>query len=111
MYSGVSPFRWIWILAGILILTLLVLGLASAIYGLYLGQAPFHYGFYPFFGFGWLLIIILFAGFVLRLVFRPWRRGRGRFDPAIQALRERYARGDITKEQFMQMVRDLREHV
>jgi len=102
MYRGVSPFRWIWILAGVLILSLLVLGLASAIYGLYLGQPPFRYGFYPFFGFGRLLILILFAVFILRIVFRPWGRGRyGRFDPAIQALRERYAQGDITKDQFI----------
>lgn len=31
-------------------------------------------------------------------------------DPAMEALRQRYARGEITKEQFDQMARDLQSH-
>ena len=34
-------------------------------------------------------------------------RGRG-FDPAIMEARRRYARGEITREQFEQIVTDLR---
>jgi uncharacterized membrane protein len=40
-----------------------------------------------------------------------WRRGwYGRYyDPALETLRERFARGEITKEQFDSMVKDLEE--
>ena len=81
--------------------------------------APAYYG-YP--GFGWwfffpfgifFLFIVLF--FVSRLIFWPmgwgWRRrywyGYG---DAREILRQRYARGEITKEQFDQMNRDLEQH-
>src|SRR5574341_1450171 len=37
---------------------------------------------------------------------RYWRYG----DDAYYILRERYARGEITKEQFEQMMRDLQQH-
>ncbi len=38
---------------------------------------------------------------------RGWREE----DRALQLLRERYARGEITKEQFDQMSNDLERHV
>jgi putative membrane protein len=69
-----------------------------------------------FFGLFSLLLLLIVISFVLRLVFRPWRRGwygrgrYGRYDPAMQQLRERYARGEITKEQFEQMARDLHQN-
>jgi putative membrane protein len=70
--------------------------------------------FYPFFplGFGlfggfWILLI-----FAIPLVFL-WPRERGPQlgsypqDDALRILRERYAKGEITKEQFDQMTHDL----
>lgn len=46
---------------------------------------------------------------------RSWRRRyRGYYGPddddAVQLLRQRYARGEITKEQLEQMTRDLEQH-
>jgi putative membrane protein len=76
-------------------------------------------GTYPVFpfGFGWIwffLIFFLFFG-LFRLIFWPWRwgyrgyyRGYGRYgDTAYDILRERYARGEITKDQYDAMMRDL----
>ena len=43
-----------------------------------------------------------------RAAFGPGEPGPRRFDPAIHAARQRYARGEITREQFQQIVTDLR---
>ena len=69
-----------------------------------------------FFPFGFFSIFfILFL--VSRLVFWPWGRGWGlrhgygyHYGDANEILRQRYARGEITKEQFDQMMRDLEQH-
>jgi uncharacterized membrane protein len=66
------------------------------------------------FGGGWWLIVIavLLVLFVVRISFRRsqrryWmQRHRGRNDP-LMIIQERYARGEITKEQFDQMAQDL----
>jgi putative membrane protein len=114
-----SPFRWIWISVGIIFLAFLVTGFVYVVYrGFVLGQSLFVF---PFVGFGLftglfsLLLILLVVGLVARMIFRPWRRGwygpgYRRYDPAMQQLRERYARGEITKEQFDQMSNDLRNN-
>jgi len=79
----------------------------------------YYYPFYPpfFFPFGWIFgffwIFVIF--WVLRWVFMPWRGGyRRRYwrnqDGAYSILRERYAKGEITKEQFEQMMQDLDKH-
>jgi putative membrane protein len=74
--------------------------------------------YYPYFGwwffpFG-IFFLFIFLFFVSRLIFWPmgwgWRRrywyGYG---DATEILRQRYARGEITKEQFEQMKRDLEQ--
>ena len=79
--------------------------------------------FYPFFfpfHFGWLggIFIVLVFFLLARWVFLPWRNGntssshRQHHDDngAINILKERYAKGEITKEQFEQMRRDLEQH-
>ena len=84
-----------------------------------LAVGPGYY--YPFyFPFGWIGV---FLGFFLvfglvRALFWPWGWGgyRRRYyyryghDDAYRILRERYARGEITKEQLDQMTRDLDQH-
>jgi putative membrane protein len=74
-----------------------------------------YYPWYPF-GFGWIWIPLafFFLFFALRWFF--WPRGWGYWggywtgDDAYYILRERFARGEITKDQFEQMSRDLQEH-
>lgn len=74
-----------------------------------------HFGWFPFGGI-WIF-------FVLFLLLGPWRRGawgpwggrrawygpgwRPRADEAFKILRERYARGELTKDQYDAMMRDL----
>ena len=121
MFRFFSPFRWLWIIIGILLLATVVAGLGFFVYGLVLGHPVITFGrvlpffwFGPFFGF---IFILLLIGFGVRLFFRPWRRWgyygrRGYYygDPALQSLRVRYARGEITKEQFDAMASDLEKH-
>ena len=117
-----SPFRWLWIIIGVVVLAVVLTTLASVVSLLILGHpilmfgraAPFFW-FGPFFGFGWIIFGLLIVGFALRMVFRPWGRGmyydgHRYYDPAMESLRERYARGEITKEQFDSMAGDLERH-
>ena len=109
------PRRHVWV--GLLVALILVPIVVSAV--LYvlrpMGRAYFPFmGYYPFFffPFGWVFaFLILF--FLLRWIFWPWgwesrRRHRGYLDE-YHILRVRYARGEITKEQFDQMTHDLQE--
>jgi putative membrane protein len=71
----------------------------------------------PFFGFGGFFFIplIFIAFFAFRwFIWRPWGWGRGWYggyydDPALETLRQRFARGEITKEQFEHMSKDLQQ--
>jgi len=69
---------------------------------------PFHFGFLG-------IILLLFIIFwVARWGFWPWNGRRRAYseyrDQADEILRERYAKGEITKEQFEQMMQDLKRH-
>lgn len=69
-------------------------------------------GFFPF-HFGWLggIFLLLLIFWIARWFFWPWGRGWYRYEhrSAESILRERYAKGDITKEQFPQMMSNLRK--
>ena len=80
-----------------------------------IGTYPFGWGFFPF-GFFWAFFWIIAVFWILRWIFWPWRWGYSRRywgdgygDRAYYILRERYARGEITKDQFDQMMRDLQQ--
>ncbi len=117
-----SPFGW-GVVALIAILAILVVGglafgavraasAPAAIGYPYYGFFPFGFFFFPF-GFIFFFFIVFF---VFRFLFWGWGWG-GRYrwyghywgGPA-EILKERYARGEITKEQFEQMMRDLEQH-
>src|SRR5690348_7505904 len=117
MRSNRGPSRW-WplfpLLAGAAIASTLI-GLS-----LFRGYAPSPDGVqyqgwwfgWPFFGFAWVFIPLFFI--VIFFAFRwflwggwGWGRGwNGRYDDsALETLRERFARGEITKERFDSMVK------
>lgn len=69
-----------------------------------------HYGFLPF-HFGWLggIFLIFIVFWVARWLFWPRRSYYPQRADAESIVRERYAKGEITKEQYEQMLRDLRQ--
>jgi putative membrane protein len=71
---------------------------------------PFFRPFGIFFGLFWIFIIF----WAVRWLFWPRRwgyyYGYRHGDESYYILRQRYAKGEITKEQFEQMMRDLTEH-
>jgi putative membrane protein len=80
---------------------------------------PFFFPSFPF-HFGWLgVILLIFLVFLVArwLFFWPWREREreGGYYPhqqrpdAASIVKERYAKGEITREQFEQMMRDLRQ--
>lgn len=73
--------------------------------------APGGRGFFFPFHFGWLggIFLIFIAFWIARWFLWPWRGGYYRYEhrTAESILKERYAKGEITKEQFDQMMRDL----
>ena|ERR1700722_15634176 len=73
-------------------------------------------GSYPFFPFGffwvWPFFAFVFIFFATRWFFWGWGWGGGpdRFSDATGILEGRYAKGEITKEQFEQMRKDLAQN-
>ena len=107
---------WVGLLITVAVLILVPLVLSAIFYVLKPtgGAFPFmgYYRFPFFFPFGWifgfLILLMLF-----RWIFWPWgwrsRRRHGGYRDEYHILRVRYARGEITKDQFDQMTRDLQE--
>ena len=80
---------------------------------------PGYYGPWPFyfFPFGWIfgLFLVFVIVSAVRWILWPrrgwgYRRGYWGYGEEYYILRQRYARGEITKEQFDQMTNDLRQH-
>ena len=73
---------------------------------------PAHYGtFFPF-HFGWVggIFLVFIVFWIARWFLWPWKSGRQYRYPhetAESILKERYARGDITRQQYEQMMGDL----
>ena len=96
---------------------------AVLLYVLYWAPAPAPgRPYFPFYGGSFLLVFVLImvAFFVLRIAL--WTSYRGRYagnragqnhpmrDPAVMAARQRYARGEITREQYEQIMSDIGRH-
>jgi putative membrane protein len=114
--------RWIWIGFGVLFMIFGSIWFFSALYrpGFYSGG---YYGM-PMMGrgggwmigggiIGFILVCFLIMMALRFTVWGPWNHrmgcGMGGSLEAEEILRQRYARGEVTKEQYDQMLRDLRE--
>ncbi|MBU0968498.1 MAG: SHOCT domain-containing protein [Proteobacteria bacterium] len=71
-----------------------------------------NYGYGMGMGFGWVFMII-FWGLIIYLALSFWKRNdRGDTrtkETALEILKKRYARGEISKEEFERMKKDLNE--
>ncbi len=85
----------------------------SILFRAFVAPGPYYPGFF-FFPFGLLFLFLLFFGF--RWFFRPWGWGWGyrpgywgQGQDAVEILKQRYARGELTRDQFEQMMRDVQQ--
>jgi putative membrane protein len=102
------------------LIAVIAVSIALSFYLVPLQPGAFYYypSFFPF-HFGWLggIFLIFIAFWIAMWLLWPWRRGGGYYSyyshqhrtDAESIVRERYAKGEITKEQFEQMLRDLRQ--
>jgi putative membrane protein len=114
-YGEIPPHRH-WglglLLAGLVVFLVVAFLVATLVHPYYYpGTMSYYDGwwFFPF-GFFFFIFIVFFVG---RLIFWPWGWRRNywyRHDEAYYILRQRYARGEITKDQYDQMMRDLEQH-
>ncbi|MDG7014120.1 MAG: SHOCT domain-containing protein [Nitrososphaerota archaeon] len=118
-HGGIHWLGWV-VVALVLVVVIGFFGSmsASGFYPQGMFAGPPYYGWY-FFPLG-LVFFVIFVVIIFRLVFWGfggwgWRRGYWysnayRHGDAREILRQRYARGEITKDQFDQMMKDLEQH-
>ncbi len=112
--SGLWPWILIPVVALVAVVTIAIAGFLA--YGAS-GRYPWPWwGFFPWFPFVgiWFFFGFLFLFGFFRWGASPWggssESDRGDRDDSRTILRERYARGEITRQQFDEMRRDLDEH-
>ena len=103
---------WLWISLGFVIALAAVLVIYMVLRA-ELGAA-YSYSFGVFGGFFLVFLILWIVFFVVRIAFWSSRARYGRMgggppmrDPAVMIARQRYARGEITREQYEQILSDL----
>jgi len=113
---GDRPHRSYWGvgLAALILVVLLLIFATWTIHPYYPAPAMYYGGWWFFFPFGFIFFIFVLF-FIGRLIFWPWGSGWRRnywyrHDEAYYTLRQRYAKGEITKDQYDQMMKDLERH-
>ncbi len=70
------------------------------------------WGYYPFMGFWmnliWLIVILVIAYYVYKLIKQEKILAPNKLESAEDILAKRYAKGELTKEQYTQMKEDLK---
>ncbi len=112
---------YFWVIGAVLVVAVIAVIIAATTRAFYPPPSVTPVYGYPFFGwyffpFGFFFIFFI-VFFVARVIFWPWGWGWGwrrrygyGYGDAHEILRQRYARGEISKEQFDQMSRDLEQH-
>ena len=115
------PMRWMWAGLGVMFVLIGAAAVIAVLYPSPTGGSPNPMTGYSYdFGWVWGLVGLFFGLFFLVWIFGRifggwgWMRYRyrrwGYYGDEYSILRERYAKGEITKDQFDQMTRDLQEH-
>jgi uncharacterized membrane protein len=102
---------WAWVPVGLFAALVGIVIALGLVYGPPQGPSPW----FPFFGFWVFLWIFVSFGLLRWFLWPAWgyrwgRRGYWRGDDAVDIARARYARGEITKEQFEALIQDLSVH-
>ena len=105
---------WIWLPIAFLLGAAGIMTTVAVLYGTGAIPRPTSAPWFPFFGF-WIFFGFFALFWAVRWLLWPggwgyrWGYGRGywRDGDAVEIARTRYARGEITKEQFDQLLRDL----
>ncbi len=114
--SGYPRRVFLWPFVGFLVVIGLVI--AASLVAFAIRGPGTGFVFFPFFGFGWVFFLLFFLFFWGMRWWGGWSGGWGGYgrhywrygDDAHAILRSRYARGEITREQFEQMMGDLEQH-
>lgn len=108
--------RFGWLLVCLILVAILAFVVALTVRVLSQPPTTYYYGDRFLFLFpSVILLFFLMAFMVIRLILRPWGGGYRRaywrhHSEASEIVKARYAKGEITKEQFDQMMRDLEQH-
>lgn len=60
-------------------------------------------------GFGWIFMILFWVIVIFIVVYLAKKIGSGEKETAEEILKKRYARGEISKEEFERLKKDIRE--
>ncbi len=60
-------------------------------------------------GFGWIFMILFWVIVIFIVVYLTKKTGSGEKETAEEILKKRYARGEISKEEFERLKKDIRE--
>jgi uncharacterized membrane protein len=117
-YPPPRPYRWV-IIAAVAVIAIVVIGVV--VWSLLPRSRGVGWYGYPFGGIFVIFLVIWLSFMAIRMAFwssrrQQYRAARGGggpyrgagFDPAIRTARLRYARGEITREQYDQIISGLR---
>jgi uncharacterized membrane protein len=93
-------------------LTLVIMVVTSFVVLSALHEVAYPFGYFPFFFFGWWIFIPVFFFVAFFLLLRCWGWGNWwrsgwYYDSAMEIVSQRFARGEITKDQYVQMRKEL----
>jgi putative membrane protein len=101
----------VWLIVVLVVLIVVLPVLVWGMWGLWCGYMPrmmgFGWGFMFLIPLAFLVIIALGAYYLITEFMKTGRSPPGHSERALEMLKERYAKGEITREQYLKMKEDL----